>query len=289
MNIFKFSKYFFILSLFFIIYSVFYINSNNLKYGLEFSGGTEVIIDFYEEVDIEPLRERVSFISNIDSTVQLYDENNYLIKFPFDQKTEFNVKDKLSKVFKEFYSDLNPNIVQIDFIGPKVGKELVQNGLMAIIYGSIAILIYVFIRFNISFSIAAVFALFHDFLISLFFISFLNIEITLSTIAAILTVIGYSVNDTIVIFDRVRENLLNTKSEFTETINISIVQTLSRTILTVITVLIVLIPLYFFGGPILRDFSLIMIIGVIIGTYSSILFAPYLMYIFSSRRINKNG
>ena len=129
MNIFKFSKYFFILSLFFIIYSVFYINSNNLKYGLEFSGGTEVIIDFYEEVDIDSLRERVSFISDIDSTVQLYDENNYLIKFPFDQKTEFNVKDKLSKVFKEFYSDLNPNIVQIDFIGPKVGKELVQNGL----------------------------------------------------------------------------------------------------------------------------------------------------------------
>ena len=221
--------------------------------------------------------------------MQLYDENNYLIKFPFDQKTEFNVKDKLSKVFKEFYSDLNPNIIQIDFIGPKVGKELVQNGLMAIIYGSIAILIYVFIRFNFSFAMAAISALFHDFLIAIFFILFLEIEITLTTIAALLTVIGYSVNDTIVIFDRVRENLKISKDTFTKTINTSIIQTLSRTILTVITVLIVLFPLYFFGGPIIKDFALIMIIGVIIGTYSSILFAPYLMYIFSSRRINKNG
>ena len=289
MNIFKFSKYFFFLSLFFIIFSVFYINSNNLKYGLEFSGGTEVIVDFDREVDIDSLRERVSFISNLNTTVQLYDKNNYLVKFPFDEKSEFNLKDKIDKVFEEFYSDLNPSIIQIDFIGPKVGKELVQNGLMAIIYGSIAILIYVFIRFNLSFAIAAIFALFHDFLISVFFISFLNIEITLSTIAAILTVIGYSVNDTIVIFDRVRENLLNVKSQFRETINTSIIQTLSRTILTVITVLIVLIPLFFFGGPIIRDFSLIMIIGVIIGTYSSILFAPYSMYIFSLRRVNKDG
>ena len=288
MNIFKFSKYFFFISLFFIIFSVFYINSNNLKYGLEFSGGTEVIVDFNREVDIDSLRERVSFISNVNTTVQLYDKNNYLVKFPFDEKSEFNLKNELDKVFEEFYSDLNPYIIQIDFIGPKVGKELVQNGLMAIIYGSIAILIYVFIRFNLSFAIAAIFALFHDFLISVFFISFLNIEITLSTIAAILTVIGYSVNDTIVIFDRVRENLLNVKSEFKETINTSIIQTLSRTILTVITVLIVLIPLFFFGGPIIRDFSLIMIIGVIIGTYSSILFAPYLMYIFSLRRANKD-
>ena len=289
MNIFKFSKYFFFLSLFFIIFSVFYINSNNLKYGLEFSGGTEVIVDFDREVDIDSLRERVSFISNLNTTVQLYDKNNYLVKFPFDEKSEFNLKHELDKVFEEFYSDLNPYIIQIDFIGPKVGKELVQNGLMAIIYGSIAILIYVFIRFNLSFAIAAIFALFHDFLISVFFISFLNIEITLSTIAAILTVIGYSVNDTIVIFDRVRENLLNVKSQFRETINTSIIQTLSRTILTVITVLIVLIPLFFFGGPIIRDFSLIMIIGVIIGTYSSILFAPYSMYIFSLRRVNKDG
>lgn len=289
MNIFKFSKYFFFLSLFFIIFSVFYINSNNLKYGLEFSGGTEVIVDFDREVDIDSLRERVSFISNVNTTVQLYDKNNYLVKFPFDEKSEFNLKDKIDKVFEEFYSDLNPSIIQIDFIGPKVGKELVQNGLMAIIYGSIAILIYVFIRFNLSFAISAIFALFHDFLISVFFISFLNIEITLSTIAAILTVIGYSVNDTIVIFDRVRENLLNVKSQFRETINTSIIQTLSRTILTVITVLIVLIPLFFFGGPIIRDFSLIMIIGVIIGTYSSILFAPYSMYIFSLRRVNKDG
>ena len=138
-------------------------------------------------------------------------------------------------------------------------------------------MIYIWFRFEWQFSIAAILALIHDVLTTVGLFSILQLEFNLATIAAILTTAGYSINDTVVIFDRVRENLLNTKSEFTETINISIVQTLSRTILTVITVLIVLIPLYFFGGPILRDFSLIMIIGVIIGTYSSILFAPYLI------------
>ena len=132
-------------------------------------------------------------------------------------------------------------------------------------------------------------ALFHDFIITTTLVIYLNIEISLATIAALLTVIGYSVNDTIVIFDRVRENIKITKLPLNELIDVSIYQTLSRTVLTVITVLIVLVPLFFFGGVEIEDFALIMIIGVTIGTYSSILFAPYIMYFLSRGKIKKNA
>ena len=132
-------------------------------------------------------------------------------------------------------------------------------------------------------------ALFHDFIITTTLVTYLNIEISLATIAALLTVIGYSVNDTIVIFYRVRENIKITKLPLNELIDVSIYQTLSRTVLTVITVLIVLVPLFFFGGVEIEDFALIMIIGVTIGTYSSILFAPYIMYFLSRGKIKKNA
>tara|TARA_B100000131_G_scaffold117769_1_gene114604 strand:+ start:50942 stop:51808 length:867 start_codon:yes stop_codon:yes gene_type:complete len=288
MSIFKISKYACIFSIIFIGLTIYYLNSKDLKYGLEFSGGTELIIEFNQKVDIDLLREHVSTINNSKISVQLYDNKSYLIKFPYNENANTDIKKSMDEIFSQFYINNGPRINQIDFIGPKVGKELVNNGLMSIIYGSLAILIYVFIRFNFSFAMAAISALFHDFLIAIFFILFLEIEITLTTIAALLTVIGYSVNDTIVIFDRVRENLKISKDTFTKTINTSIIQTLSRTILTVITVLIVLFPLYFFGGPIIKDFALIMIIGVMVGTYSSIFFAPFLMYIFSGRRISND-
>ena len=142
---------------------------------------------------------------------------------------------------------------------------------------------------SFGFALAAVMALFHDFIITTTLVTYLNIEISLATIAALLTVIGYSVNDTIVIFDRVRENIKITKLPLNELIDVSIYQTLSRTVLTVITVLIVLVPLFFFGGVEIEDFALIMIIGVTIGTYSSILFAPYIMYFLSRGKIKKNA
>ena len=198
-------------------------------------------------------------------------------------------KDNFKSVVDQNFSPGSYSIKRIDFIGPKVGKELIKNGIYSIIFGSIAILIYVFIRFSFGFALAAVMALFHDFIITTTLVTYLNIEISLATIAALLTVIGYSVNDTIVIFDRVRENIKVTKLPLNELIDVSIYQTLSRTVLTVITVLIVLVPLFFFGGVEIEDFALIMIIGVTIGTYSSILFAPYIMYFLSRGKIKKNA
>ena len=291
MNFFKTMKITVLISSLFLILSVYYISKTDLKYGLEFSGGTELVVGFEGDLELENFRKRLSSLNIGKVTVQSYDEEDYIIKIPVNEKESFDnnqIKNAISLLLDKYYSGVNPSIKQIDYIGPKVGQELVNNGLLAILYGSIAILIYVFIRFNFGFAFAAIFALFHDFIIALFFIAFFEIEITLSTIAAILTVIGYSVNDTIVIFDRVRENLKIVKESPGDIINTSIKQTLSRTILTVVTVLIVLLPLFFYGGPQIEDFSLIMIIGVAIGTYSSIFFAPYIMFLISKGKLTKN-
>ena len=291
MNFFKTMKITVLISSLFLILSVYYISKTDLKYGLEFSGGTELVIGFEGDLELENFRKRLLSLNIGKITVQSYDEEDYIIKIPVNEKESFDnnqIKNAISLLLDKYYSGVNPSIKQIDYIGPKVGQELVNNGLLAILYGSIAILIYVFIRFNFGFAFAAISALFHDFIIALFFIAFFEIEITLSTIAAILTVIGYSVNDTIVIFDRVRENLKIAKESPGNIINASIKQTLSRTILTVVTVLIVLLPLFFYGGPQIEDFSLIMIIGVAIGTYSSIFFAPYIMFLISKGKLTKN-
>ncbi|SRR6056300_92541 len=291
MNFFKTMKITALISSLLLILSVYYVLKTDLKYGLEFSGGTELVIGFKGDLDLESFRKRLSSLDIGKTTVQSYDKEDYIIKIPVNNLESLDnnqIKNSISSLLDKYYSGISPSIKQIDYIGPKVGQELVNNGLLAILYGSFAILIYVFIRFNIGFAFAAISALFHDFILALFFIAFLEIEVTLSTIAAILTVIGYSVNDTIVIFDRVRENLIIVKGSASEIINTSIKQTLSRTILTVVTVLIVLLPLFFYGGPQIEDFALIMIIGVAIGTYSSIFFAPYIMFLISKRKLTKN-
>ena len=286
----------FFVSLFFIVLSFYQINKQGLSYGIEFMGGTEVVVSFEDKVEIDKIRGIFSNSGFENISIQKYgekDENEFLIRLPINEDANVSglstYKDNFKAVVDQNFSPGSYSIKRIDFIGPKVGKELIKNGIYSIIFGSIAILIYVFIRFSFGFALAAVMALFHDFIITTTLVTYLNIEITLATIAALLTVIGYSVNDTIVIFDRVRENIKITKLPLNELIDVSIYQTLSRTVLTVITVLIVLVPLFFFGGVEIEDFALIMIIGVTIGTYSSILFAPYIMYFLSRGKIKKNA
>ena len=283
----------FIVSTLLILFSVYSLNKSGLDYGIEFMGGTELVVAFKDKVKVEDIREDFANADYTNLTIQNYGEksnNEFLLRLPIEETNEtVNVqryKKNLKNVLDAEFSPEGYSVKRIDFIGPKVGKELVRNGIYSIILGSFAILIYVFIRFSFSFAIASVFALFHDFILTAFLINLLNIEITLSSIAAILTVIGYSVNDTIVIFDRVRENIKNLSGPLSDTIQVSIVQTLSRTILTVLTVLIVLIPLYFLGGVEIKDLALIMILGVGIGTYSSIFYAPYVMYLLNKGRNN---
>ena len=292
-NFFKTMKTTFIVSTLLILFSVYSLNKSGLDYGIEFMGGTELVVAFKDKVKVEDIREDFANADYTNLTIQNYGEksnNEFLLRLPIEETNEtVNVqryKKNLKNVLDAEFSPEGYSVKRIDFIGPKVGKELVRNGIYSIILGSFAILIYVFIRFSFSFAIASVFALFHDFILTAFLINLLNIEITLSSIAAILTVIGYSVNDTIVIFDRVRENIKNLSGPLSDTIQVSIVQTLSRTILTVLTVLIVLIPLYFLGGVEIKDLALIMILGVGIGTYSSIFYAPYVMYLLNKGRNN---
>ena len=292
-NFFKSMKTTFIVSTLLILFSVYSLNKSGLDYGIEFMGGTELVVAFKDKVKVEDIREDFANADYTNLTIQNYGKksiNEFLLRLPIEETNEtVNVqryKKNLKNVLDAEFSPEGYSVKRIDFIGPKVGKELVRNGIYSIILGSFAILIYVFIRFSFSFAIASVFALFHDFILTAFLINLLNIEITLSSIAAILTVIGYSVNDTIVIFDRVRENIKNLSGPLSDTIQVSIVQTLSRTILTVLTVLIVLIPLYFLGGVEIKDLALIMILGVGIGTYSSIFYAPYVMYLLNKGRNN---
>ena len=275
--------------------SVYKINNEGLKYGIEFMGGTEVVLDFNEDIKIDTIRNLFAESGFSNVSIQNYgneQDNEFLIRLPIDKESQDAdlgaYRSTLKNLLENNFSSDEYSLKRIDFIGPKVGKELIQNGIYSIIFGSVAILFYVFFRFSFSFALAAVSALFHDFIITTMLVTLLDIEITLSTIAALLTVIGYSVNDTIVIFDRVRENMKVLKSSLNEVIDTSILQTLSRTILTVLTVLIVLVPLYFFGGVEIEDFALVMIMGVIIVTYSSILFAPYVMYLLNKGNINKN-
>tara|TARA_Y100001970_G_C14213667_1_gene848413 strand:+ start:1071 stop:1961 length:891 start_codon:yes stop_codon:yes gene_type:complete len=292
-SFFRSMKITFFVSMVLIILSLYHINKEGLDYGIEFMGGTEVVIKFEDNVEIDQIRKSFTESGFSNISIQEYGKDKeFLIRLPVNDEKEISkpnqYKDSLKEVVDNNFSSNSYSISRIDFIGPKVGKELIQNGIYSIIFGSLAILIYVFIRFSFSFAIAAVIALFHDFIITTTLITYLNVEITLATIAALLTVIGYSVNDTIVIFDRVRENMKITKLPLSEIIDTSIFQTLSRTVLTVLTVLIVLVPLYFFGGVEIEDFALIMIIGVTIGTYSSILFAPYIMYYLYRGKIEKN-
>jgi preprotein translocase SecF subunit len=215
-----------------------------------------------------------------DVTVKKFGKaNDYLVKI---EMTESNNENFIKSINEKLSSDLGSNINfrRVENVGPKVSKELLKAGLLAISLSLIAMLFYIWIRFEWQFSLGAIIALMHDVIITVGIFSFLSYEVNLSIVAAVLTIVGYSMNDTVVIFDRIRENLKKySKISISEISNTSTNQTLSRTLITSITTLLALFSIYIFGGAILKGFSFAMIIGVIIGTYSSIFVAtPILNY-----------
>jgi len=252
-----------------------------LNLGVDFKGGT--LIELRTENSITTIAEiRQSFLKmNLgDVTVKKFGkENDYLVKIEITKSDDENfiksIKDKLS-------SDLGSsvNFRRVENVGPKVSNELLRAGLLAISLSLTAMLFYIWVRFEWQFSLGAIIALIHDVIITVGIFSFLSYEVNLSIVAAVLTIVGYSMNDTVVIFDRVRENLKKySKISITEISDLSTNQTLSRTLITSVTTLLALISIYIFGGAILKGFSLAMIIGVIVGTYSSIFVAtPILNY-----------
>ena len=245
-----------------------------LNYGVDFKGGTLIELRL-ETTDhsVSKVREvfNKSNLSNL--TVKNFgNDKDYLIKF---QKLNLNNPEFINNLkndVSKFFPDVN--FRRVENVGPKVSSELLKSGIIAISLSLAAMLFYIWIRFEWQFSLGAIIALFHDIIITLGIFSFLSLEINLSIVAAVLTIIGYSMNDTVVIFDRVRDNLRKyPKIDINNLTNQSINETLSRTILTSLTTLLALLSIFFLGGEILRGFSFAMILGVIIGTYSSIYIA----------------
>ena len=274
-------KKFNFLSLSLIILSIVFLLFKGLNLGVDFKGGTLIEIRTENSnVNISEIRQSFMKMNLGDVNVKKFgNENDYLVKIELDNKQDEqfiqNINDILSK-------DLGTtiNFRRVENVGPKVSNELLKAGLLAISLSLAAMLFYIWIRFEWQFSLGAIVAIIHDVLITMGIFSFLSYEINLSIVAAVLTIVGYSMNDTVVIFDRIRENLKKySKISISDISNTSINETLSRTVITSVTTLLALFSIYIFGGSILKGFSFAMIIGVIIGTYSSIFVAtPILNY-----------
>ena len=271
-----------IFSLFLVILSLILIIFKGLNFGIDFKGGTliELRIDS-ENIRINEVRSSFSNMNLGDVNVKEFGKKgDYLIKF---EKKEFNDEINLKKIKENVINSLgiDVNFRRVENVGPKVSAELLNSGLLAISLALGAMLFYIWVRFEWQFSLGSILAIFHDVFITIGIFSLLSLEINLSIVAAVLTIVGYSMNDTVVIYDRIRENLSKfSSSNISDIANTSINETLSRTIITSVTTLLALLSIFILGGAILKGFSFAMIIGVIIGTYSSIFVAaPILKYL----------
>ena len=269
------------ISLTLICLSILVILIKGLNLGVDFKGGTLIEIRTEnEKVSISEIRQSLLKMNLGDVTVKKFGkENDYLVKIEINNTEDPSY---IESINKKLNYDLGSsvNFRRVENVGPKVSNELLRAGLLAISLSLAAMLVYIWIRFEWQFSLGAILALIHDVVITVGIFSFLSYEVNLSIVAAVLTIVGYSMNDTVVIFDRIRENLKKySKISISEISNISTNETLSRTLITSITTLLALFSIFIFGGAILKGFSLAMIIGVIIGTYSSIFVAtPILNY-----------
>ena len=268
-------KLFNFVSLILILISVGFIFYKGLNFGVDFKGGTLIELRVENtEIGIGDVRQSFIEMNLGDVNVKKFGKgNDYLIKF---EQTDKNKENFIENIKTQLSKNLAGNFSfrRVENVGPKVSGELLKSGLIAIVLSLSAMLIYIWIRFEWQFSLGAIIALIHDVIITIGFFSILEFEINLSIVAAVLTIVGYSMNDTVVIFDRVRENLKKYSSKsINEISNLSINETLSRTIITSLTTLLALLSIFFFGGKILHGFSFAMILGVIFGTYSSIFIA----------------
>jgi preprotein translocase subunit SecF len=268
-----------ILSIILFILSLIFIAFKGLNYGIDFKGGTLIELRSIN-TDVSSIRNSLNDMNLGDVNVKKFGkEGDFLIKVE-EQGDNNNL---IPKIKQKLSDSLNSeiNFRRVENVGPKVSAELLQSGVIAITLSLAAMLFYIWVRFEWQFSVGAIVALFHDVVITLGVFSLLSLEINLSIIAAVLTIVGYSMNDTVVIYDRVRENLGKYhKLEISNIANLSINETLARTIITSVTTLLALFSIFILGGEILRGFSFAMILGVFIGTYSSIFVASPLLKFF---------
>ena len=282
----KFYKSFNILSGILIVVSLLFLIFKGLNFGVDFKGGTLIELRTDKSTaNITKIRDSFNQMNLGDVSVKNFgNETDFVVKFEKQNSND-------PKFIEEIKIKLSNSIGSVDFrrvenVGPKVSAELLRSGVIAIALSLAAMLLYIWIRFEWQFSLGAILALFHDVIITLGIFSVFSLEINLSIVAAVLTIVGYSMNDTVVIFDRVRENLRKYSDvKIFELTNISINETLSRTIITSVTTLLALLSIFIFGGEILKGFSLAMLLGVIFGTYSSIYIAnPVLVSLKVSQR-----
>ncbi|MDC9714663.1 MAG: protein translocase subunit SecF [Gammaproteobacteria bacterium] len=256
-----------VVSVMLIIASLFSLSTNGLKFGIDFTGGTLLEVGYSQEVDLAVVRATLSKANFKSANVQHFGSTKeILIRLEPQAISSAKLSSKIIRLLGD-----GVDIRRVEFVGPKVGEELTNDGGLAMLYALIGILIYVAFRFEYRFALGSISALIHDVIITLGIFSILQVEFDLTVLAAILAVIGYSLNDTIVVFDRIRENFLSTRyTDAAKIINGALNQTLSRTIMTSVTTLLVLLALFFLGGEIIHSFALALLIGVVVGTYSSI-------------------
>ena len=269
----KYYNFFNIVSILLITASILLLVFKGLNFGIDFKGGTLIELRSSDnKINISSLRDSLKNMNLGDVSVKNFgNEKDFLIKF--ENNTQKNIIEKIKITLENSFGN-SFNFRRVENVGPKVSGELLKSGIIAISVSLAVMLFYIWIRFEWQFSLGAILALFHDVLVTLGIFSLFSLEINLSIIAAVLTIVGYSMNDTVVIYDRVRENLRKyVDIKIFELTNISINETLSRTIITSVTTLLALLAIYFFGGEILKGFSLAMILGVVFGTYSSIYIA----------------
>ena len=283
----KFYKTFNLISLLLIFISIILLIIKGLNFGVDFKGGTLIELRVNNtSISISDVRKSFSNMNLGDVSVKKFgNEKDYVIKIEKKSKTDPNFIENIEQKLNNSIGD-DFNIRRVENVGPKVSSELLKSGIIAIGLSLAAMLFYIWIRFEWQFSLGAIAALFHDVILTLGVFSLFSLEINLSIVAAVLTIVGYSMNDTVVIFDRVRENLKkHADIKIFDLTNISINETLSRTIITSATTLLALVSIYLFGGQILKGFSLAMILGVVFGTYSSIYIAnPLLVVLKVSQR-----
>ncbi len=275
------AKYFMTLSLILVLSSWALLAFKGLNFGIDFAGGTIVQVRYDKPVQIEKIREALKKnpIFKEASVTYFGSDREVIIRIKSSTK---ELKKDIGDLVREVLKGTgNFEIRRVDMVGPKVGGELREKGIQATLIALVAILLYVSFRFEWRFALASVFALIHDASIALGAISLFNIPVNLDVLAAILTLLGYSLNDTIIVFDRIREGIIeNTKlNDLDQIINDSITKTLSRTTLTSLTTFFVVLTLYLFGGEIIRSFSFTLLIGIIVGTYSSIFIAAPMLKI----------
>lgn len=253
----------------------------NKNFGIDFTGGTLLQFSVQKPLSLDPIRTELKKIGEGTATIQHYGEDNEILI-----KTESGSTEKIYETLKEKFSDYGIKRERTEYVGPAIGAELRQRAFLALLFSLGGLLIYISWRFEFRFALGAILALIHDVLITMGIYAISGREISITYVAAMLTMVGYSINDTIVVYDRIRENMSSQKKlNMPSIVNLSINQTISRTILTGLTTLLVLVALYFFGGEVLNDFAFILIVGIITGTYSSVFIAsPVVLFMEKTKK-----